>query len=44
MSAEPRRTDHPISLVEMTPFFKAFCNATRSGIVEQLLTGERCVC
>ncbi|HSL94548.1 MAG TPA: metalloregulator ArsR/SmtB family transcription factor [Thermoleophilia bacterium] len=26
------------------PFFKAFCNSTRAGIVEQLLGGERCVC
>ena len=26
------------------PFFKAFCNGTRAGIVEQLLGGERCVC
>ena len=32
------------SLVEMTPFFKAIGNATRASIIEQLLTGERCVC
>jgi DNA-binding transcriptional ArsR family regulator len=43
MSAEPLRTV-PASLVDMTPFFKAFCNAARAGIVEQLLAGERCVC
>lgn len=27
-----------------TPFFKAFCNETRAGIIEQLFGGERCVC
>jgi ACR3 family arsenite transporter len=43
MSAEPIRTA-PASLADLTPFFKAFCNATRAGIVEQLLAGERCVC
>jgi ArsR family transcriptional regulator len=43
MSSEPVRTA-PASLVDMTPFFKAFCNTTRAGIVEQLLVGERCVC
>jgi ArsR family transcriptional regulator, arsenate/arsenite/antimonite-responsive transcriptional repressor len=43
MSAGPVRAA-PESLAEMTSFFKAFCNGTRAGIVEQLLTGERCVC
>jgi ArsR family transcriptional regulator len=43
VNAEPIRPA-PASLVEMTPFFKAFCNGTRAGIVEQLLAGERCVC
>jgi ArsR family transcriptional regulator len=29
---------------DFVPFFKAFCNRTRAGLVEQLLSGERCVC
>jgi len=32
------------SLVELTPFFKAFCNTTRASIIDLLLDGERCVC
>lgn len=43
MSTEPVRAAS-VSLAEMTSFFKAFCNDTRAGIVEQLLAGERCVC
>jgi len=31
-------------IVAFTPFFKAFCNETRAGIIEQLFGGERCVC
>jgi ArsR family transcriptional regulator len=31
-------------MVAFTPFFKAFCNETRAGIIEQLFGGERCVC
>ena len=34
----------PASLVELTAFFKAFCNATRASIIEFLMTGEKCVC
>jgi ArsR family transcriptional regulator, arsenate/arsenite/antimonite-responsive transcriptional repressor len=44
MSAESTQRAPAVSLVEMTPFFKAFCNATRASIIEQLLAGERCVC
>jgi ArsR family transcriptional regulator len=43
MSTEPARSA-PAPLTDMTPFFKAFCNATRASIIEQLLAGERCVC
>lgn len=32
------------AIADFVPFFKAFCNGTRAGIVEQLLSGERCVC
>ena len=32
------------AIADFVPFFKAFCNGTRAGIVEQLLAGERCVC
>jgi ArsR family transcriptional regulator len=32
------------AITDFVPFFKAFCNGTRAGIVEQLLAGERCVC
>ncbi len=32
------------SIDDFVPFFKAFCNGTRAGLVEQLLGGERCVC
>ena len=39
--AEPGRVS---SLVELTPFFKAFCNTTRARIIDLLLDGERCVC
>jgi len=31
-------------MVELVPFFKAFCNSTRAQIIEFLLGGERCVC
>ena len=34
----------PATIEDFVPFFKAFCNATRAGLVEQLLQGERCVC
>ena len=33
-------TDH-VTIEELTPFFKAFCNSTRAQIVEFLLAGER---
>ena len=32
------------TLAGLTPFFKAFCNGTRAGIIEFLMTGEKCVC
>ena len=32
------------SIADFTAFFKAFCNSTRAGIVEQLMSGEKCVC
>lgn len=32
------------TIEDFAPFFKAFCNGTRAAIVEQLLSGERCVC
>jgi ArsR family transcriptional regulator, arsenate/arsenite/antimonite-responsive transcriptional repressor len=44
MSTDPDRGPEATSLVGMTSFFKAFCNATRASIIEQLLAGERCVC
>jgi ArsR family transcriptional regulator len=44
VSADPVRRPPAESLAEMTPFFKAFCNGTRASIIEQLLSGERCVC
>ena len=34
----------PDSLVDVVPFFKVFCNATRAQIIDFLLGGERCVC
>jgi DNA-binding transcriptional ArsR family regulator len=34
----------PAGLSDFAPFFKAFCNGTRAAIVEQLMTGEKCVC
>ena len=34
----------PDAIDAFVPFFKAFCNGTRAGLVEQLLSGERCVC
>ena len=34
----------PATIEDFVPFFKAFCNGTRASLVEQLLTGERCVC
>lgn len=34
----------PTSIDDFVPFFKAFCNGTRAGLVAQLLSGERCVC
>ena len=34
----------PATIEDFVPFFKAFCNGTRAGLVEQLLNGERCVC
>jgi ArsR family transcriptional regulator len=33
-----------VTIEDLTPFFKAFCNSTRAQIVEFLLGGERCVC
>lgn len=32
------------SIADFTAFFKAFCNSTRADIVEQLMSGEKCVC
>jgi DNA-binding transcriptional ArsR family regulator len=32
------------SIADFTTFFKAFCNSTRASIVEQLMSGEKCVC
>ena len=32
------------SIADFTTFFKAFCNSTRANIVEQLMSGEKCVC
>jgi len=32
------------SLAALTPFFSAFASATRAGIIEYLMTGEKCVC
>ena len=32
------------SIATFTAFFKAFCNSTRASIVEQLMSGEKCVC
>jgi ArsR family transcriptional regulator len=32
------------SIAAFTAFFKAFCNSTRASIVEQLMSGEKCVC
>jgi ArsR family transcriptional regulator len=34
----------PGALTDFTPFFKAFCSDTRAAIIEQLMTGEKCVC
>jgi DNA-binding transcriptional ArsR family regulator len=34
----------PVSLADLAPFFKAFCNGTRASIIEHLMTGEKCVC
>jgi DNA-binding transcriptional ArsR family regulator len=42
-SASPAGAD-VASIADFTAFFKAFCNATRAGIVEQLMSGEKCVC
>lgn len=32
------------SIAGFAPFFKAFCHPTRADIVEQLMSGEKCVC
>ncbi len=32
------------SIAAFAPFFKAFCHATRASIVEELMSGEKCVC
>ena len=32
------------SITAFTAFFKAFCNSTRASIVEELMSGEKCVC
>ena len=32
------------SIAAFAAFFKAFCNSTRASIVEQLMSGEKCVC
>ncbi len=46
MTPESTTTTAPAAegMVAFTPFFKAFCNETRAGIIEQLFGGERCVC
>jgi DNA-binding transcriptional ArsR family regulator len=31
-------------LANLVPFFRAFCHETRASIVEQLMSGEKCVC
>jgi ArsR family transcriptional regulator len=40
----PEQSPEAVSIDDFVPFFKAFCNSTRAGIVAQLLGGERCVC
>lgn len=46
--SRPRRSrpprPPPPTINDFVPFFKAFCNGTRAGLIEQLLGGERCVC
>ena len=43
--ASTRRADpEAASIADFTTFFKAFCNSTRASIVEQLMSGEKCVC
>jgi DNA-binding transcriptional ArsR family regulator len=44
MERAPRPGVEAASIADFTPFFKAFCNSTRAGIVEQLMSGEKCVC
>ena len=45
-SGEPgaASTGETCALADLVPFFKAFCNGTRASIIEQLMTGEKCVC
>jgi DNA-binding transcriptional ArsR family regulator len=42
-SAQPTGSE-VASIADFAAFFKAFCNTTRAGIVEQLMSGEKCVC
>ena len=44
MKIAPRPSTEAASIADFTAFFKAFCNSTRAGIVEQLMSGEKCVC
>ena len=31
-------------IASLVPFFRAFCHETRASIIEQLMSGEKCVC
>ena len=44
MTSAPQAGTEAASIADFTAFFKAFCNSTRAGIVEQLMSGEKCVC
>jgi ArsR family transcriptional regulator, arsenate/arsenite/antimonite-responsive transcriptional repressor len=44
MTSACRTEPEVTSITAFTAFFKAFCNATRASIVEQLMSGEKCVC
>ena len=44
MSIPHHASAEATSIADFTAFFKAFCNSTRADIVEQLMSGEKCVC
>ena len=44
MASAPQVGPDAASIADFTTFFKAFCNSTRASIVEQLMSGEKCVC